>query len=117
MQLWQYMCNMYKCWFQMAPHSDLNDGTLSPQCTWYSVWPRAVLNEEKKKKCSCTQVSRKCPWAHHVLVVGGWRLAVGDLQLVAVDGGWRQLVVVDWWRVAVVGGWRLVTVGVPWGGP
>ena len=38
---------------------------------------RAVLNEEKKKKCSCTQVSQKSPWAHHVLVVGGWRLATG----------------------------------------
>ena len=38
---------------------------------------RVVLNEGKKKKCSCTQVSQKCPRAHHVLAVGGWRLATG----------------------------------------
>ena len=41
------------------------------------------------------------------------RLAAGDWRLVlAVGGGWRQLVVTSWW-LAAVGGWRLV--GGPWG--
>ena len=64
---------------------------------------RAVLNKEKKKKCSCTQVSQLCPqW----LAVGGWSpLAVGGSWRPAVGGSWRLL---------AVGGWRLM---VPWGGP
>ena len=39
-----------------------------------------------KKNCSVTQFSLKCPRAHHVLAVGGWRLAAGDWRLVAVGG-------------------------------
>ena len=46
----------------------------------------------RKKKCSVTQFSPKSRRAHHVLAVGGWRLAVGDWRLVAVGGGW-------WWAV------------------
>ena len=46
---------------------------------------RAVLHG--RKKCSLTQFSPKGPRAHHVLVVGGGRLAVGDWRLV-VGGGW-----------------------------
>ena len=41
-------------------------------------------------------------------VGGGWRLAIGNWQLVAVGGGWWRLVVGDWWRLVVVGGWRSV---------
>ena len=66
------------------------------------------------------------------LCVGGGWLAVGDWRLVAVGGGWRRLVLGDWWLMAVAvvggwrwvvaGGWRLVAVGgwqlmVPWVGP
>ena len=47
---------------------------------------RAVLNG--KTKCSFAQFSGNSLWAHHVLAVGGWRLAVGDWWLVAVGGGW-----------------------------
>ena len=55
---------------------------------WDSMRSRAVLNEEKKKKkCSCTQVSQKCPRAHHVLAVGCWWLAIGNWRLMAVGGG------------------------------
>ena len=86
----------------------------NPGIAYYKYYlMRAVLNEEKKKKCSCTQVSQKCPRAHHVLAVGGWRLAIGDWQLMAVGGGWRQLVVGDWWLMAVSSGWR-VAVGGSW---
>ena len=52
---------------------------------YYGAYPRntpenrAVHNEgKKKKKCSCTQISQKCPRAHHVLAIDDWRLmAVG----------------------------------------
>ena len=60
-----------------------------------------------EKKCSVTHFSQKSPRAHHVLAVGGWRLAVGDWRLVAVGGGWRRLVVGDWWLMAVGSGWQL----------
>ena len=48
---------------------------------------RSLTKKKKKKKCSCTQVSQKCPRAHHVLVVGGWQLAVGNWRLMAFGGG------------------------------
>ena len=57
----------------------------------------------KKKKCSCTQVSQKCPQAHHVLVVGSWQLANGDWQLMAVGGGWRLMVVGGSWWLGIGG--------------
>ena len=72
---------------------------------------RAVLNG--KKMCSFTQVSQKIPRAHHVLAVGGGRLAVGDWRLLAVGGSWWWLAVGGWSPLAV-GGWRLVAVGGWW---
>ena len=38
MQLLQYARNVYNCRFRATPHGDLNDGTLSPQSTKYSMW-------------------------------------------------------------------------------
>ena len=85
-----------------------------------------------------TQLSNGLPHAHGSPSVspsgsGGFpvRCAAMVGQLVAVGGGWRRLVVGDWWLVAVscswrlavgrrrwqlaaVGGWRLVTVGDWW---
>ena len=74
---------------------------------------RAVLNGGKKK-CSFPQFSQKSLRAHHVLAVGGWRLATGGRwRLVAVGGGWRRLVVGDWRLMVVGSGWRLA-VGRRW---
>ena len=73
-----------------------------------------------KKKSSCAQFSQKSPRVHHVLAVGGWRLAVGDWRLVAVGGGWRPnpgglgLVVGRCWRLAVGSWWRLAVGGGQW---
>ena len=53
-------------------------------CSWAQGGPNG------KKKCPVTQFSQKSPRAHHVLAVGGWRLAVGGgwWRLMAVGGGW-----------------------------
>ena len=84
--------------------------------------PGRSLTGKKKEKVFRYQFSQKSLRALHVLnhgwwrlAVGGWRLAVGGWQL-AVGGGWRRLVVGDWWLVAVdmVGSWRLVAAGGWW---
>ena len=75
---------------------------------------KAVLNRGKKSVPLLVFPKRPAgtPCAQPGLVaVNGWRLAVGNWRLVAVGGGWRQLVVGDWWLVAVGSGWRLVAVG------
>ena len=79
-----------------------------------TVRPPGLRSWLNKPLRHCTVLSLQGapgPRAHHVLAVGGWRLAVGDWRLVAVCGGWRQLVVGDWWLMVVGSGWRLAVGG------
>ena len=86
-----------------CPHSEAG---------WSLMEKKSVPIHSFPKKARGHTMCRR--WA-----VGGWRLAVGDWRLVAVCGGWWQLVVGDWWlmvvgsgwRLAVGGRWRLVAVG------
>ena len=95
-----------------SQQSRQNSGPTPTPCRYKAVrarnTPRAVLNGgKKKKKCSGTSFPKKAR-GHSMcsimvggswrLAVGGvWQLAVGNWRLVAVGGGWRRLVVGDWW--------------------
>ena len=89
--------------------------------------PSAGRSLRGKQKVFRFAVFPKKSRAHQVLLVGGWRLAVGDWRLVVVgggwwrlapvgwglvdDGGWQWLAVGGWWRLAVGGGWWLAVDG------